>query len=202
MVPYYQTSLWIKSIETFKKDESCINEMTTAYSKMNERVKFLSSQIFSTVPDLTIHDSTHIEALWEIASLIVGPDYILTPAELFVLGGSFLIHDLAMTKILYQDGIDKIDQTPEWKDLITHLLTKKLGRKPNNKERKEASQDIMDEAYSEIIRLKHANLAEFLPINSFNLKDKPYFLIEDEYLRENYGYMIGKIAKSHWLSIE
>ncbi len=202
MIPYNETSLWVNSTKYSEKDKSKLDEITTAYSKMHERTKFISAQIFSSIPNFTIHDDTHIEALWEIASLIVGPDYKLTPTELFVLGGSFLIHDLAMTKLLYENGINGIEQQPEWKDLIIHLLNKKLGRKPNKQEIIDVNQDIQDEATSEIIRLKHADLAEFLTINPCHFKNKQYFLIEDEYLRENYGHLIGKIAKSHWLSVE
>jgi hypothetical protein len=43
----------------------------------------------------TVHDITHIDALWGIASLVVAEDFPMTPTEGFVFGGAILVHDLA-----------------------------------------------------------------------------------------------------------
>ncbi|MBA2593659.1 MAG: hypothetical protein M3495_02490 [Pseudomonadota bacterium] len=47
------------------------------------------------MPGLTVHDITHLDALWRVADQIAGPDYPINPAEAFVLGGAFLLHDAA-----------------------------------------------------------------------------------------------------------
>jgi hypothetical protein len=61
------------------------------------RAAELATHIRKDLPDLTVHDVTHFDSLWEIASEIAGPDYNLTPSEGFALGGAILLHDLGLS---------------------------------------------------------------------------------------------------------
>lgn len=62
-------------------------------SLVRERVRQLIQEIGAVLPDVTVHDITHVDALWRVAGEIAGGDYPLNPAEAFVLGGGFLLHD-------------------------------------------------------------------------------------------------------------
>jgi hypothetical protein len=84
-----------------------------------ERAAHLANEIRKELPDLTVHDLTHLDALWEIASTITGEGYLLTPAEGFVLGGAILLHDLGMSVAATQGGYLGIKQDPRWSDLVT-----------------------------------------------------------------------------------
>jgi hypothetical protein len=62
-----------------------------ALLQMRERAKMLAGEIHRDLPDFTVHDITHLDALWEMADLIAGPDYPLNPLEAFALGAVFLL---------------------------------------------------------------------------------------------------------------
>src|SRR4051794_3608286 len=58
---------------------------------MRERVKPLVSRIAADMPGYTVHDITHLDALWETASLIAPNELTLNPPEAFVFGGAVLL---------------------------------------------------------------------------------------------------------------
>jgi hypothetical protein len=78
----------------------------------------LVGEIGRLLPDLTVHDITHLDGLWRVADQIAGPDYPLNPAEAFVLGGAFLLHDAAHVLAAYEDGLAGVKRSIEWRDLI------------------------------------------------------------------------------------
>src|SRR5690348_5678369 len=71
------------------------------YLLMRENVGHLVSRIASDIPGLTVHDLTHLDALWDTASLVAEGAITLSPPEGFVLGASILLHDSAMTVAAY-----------------------------------------------------------------------------------------------------
>ena len=83
-----------------------------------ERIAALVQILGAELPNLTVHDITHLDALWRVADQIAGPDYPIHPAEAFVLGGAFLLHDAAHVMAAYPGGISSIKQTVQWQDLI------------------------------------------------------------------------------------
>src|SRR4051794_5254629 len=72
-------------------------KLRAALLRFREKAALLASEIGRDLPDRTVHDITHLDALWGIADLIIGDGYPMTPPEAFVLGGAFLVHDLAMS---------------------------------------------------------------------------------------------------------
>ena len=87
-----------------------------AYERFHERVAHLLQQIQKELPNLTLHDITHVDTLWEVASQIAGPSYPFNPAEALVLGGAFLLHDAAHCRAAYSGGLDEIRKLAEWRD--------------------------------------------------------------------------------------
>src|SRR5262245_50741172 len=75
---------------------------------VRERVGLLVSRIAADMPDFTVHDLTHLDALWEMASIVSEGAIQLTPAEAYVFGGAVLLHDAAMTVAAYRGGLAEI----------------------------------------------------------------------------------------------
>ena len=105
--------------DQFSSDRECLR---VSFTKFRSNTANLVSQIIGDFNNLTLHDITHLDALWEIASLIVGEDYPLNPMEAFVLGGAFLLHDAALCFEAYKNGKDGVRETLQWKDAYAELL--------------------------------------------------------------------------------
>jgi len=99
-----------------------------------ERVAALVQNLGAELPNLTVHDITHLDALWRVADQIAGPDYPINPAEAFVLGGAFLLHDAAHVMAAYPGGISSIKETVQWQDLIAQRYG---GRDPEGRREEE-----------------------------------------------------------------
>ena len=158
------------------------------YESFRRNAGLLAAEISRDLPDYTVHDLTHLDALWEMASIICGENYSLNPAEAFVLGGAFLVHDLGMGLAAYPDGVDDLKKNSLWSDTIAHLEKTKKALSSN---------EIEKQAIEIVLRGLHAKHAEKLALISWGKTEKHY-LISDPELREAYGAIIGLIAHSHW----
>lgn len=85
---------------------------------MRDKVSHLVARIALDMPGMTVHDLTHLDALWETASLVAEGSVTISPPEGFVLGASVLLHDSAMTVAAYPGGMPQIQETIPWKDAI------------------------------------------------------------------------------------
>jgi hypothetical protein len=117
-----------------------------AFLRIRDRVANLVSHIHSDFRDYTVHDITHLDALWGIASNLMGPQYFVSPTEGFVLGCSFLIHDAGMTLAAYPNGIA---------DLEKHAYWPLVGRRIGETESESRSAALI----LEMVRLLHAERA-------------------------------------------
>jgi Histidine kinase-, DNA gyrase B-, and HSP90-like ATPase len=188
---------------------------------MRENVAPLVSAAHIDCPGLTVHDVTHLDALWETASMIGGDNFALNPAEAFVLGGAILLHDAGMAVASYEGGIAEIRKTAVWLDAIatadgfddeeTIFNEKMMFREKDRRFR--GQKRFHDERYSEAakrqadfaaLRYYHAQQAENLAARAFQSANSsdPIFLIEDRGLRDAYGQTIGKIAHSHHWDVD
>jgi hypothetical protein len=171
---------------------------------MRDRVAPLVARVASDMPGYTVHDITHLDALWETASLAASEALELNPPEAFVFGGAVLLHDAGMTLAAYPGGLSELQQTTEWQDLVA---LSGEGR-ADGKDRSPA-----DEAWVtvEVLRRLHARKASELAvqgwpeleskgIHSENKGDKR-FIIDNTELRHFYGSKIGLVAHSHWWPI-
>ena len=173
--------------------------LRTAFLTFRERADLLAKEIRGDVPQLTLHDITHIDALWETASTILGRDFTLTPTEGFVLGGAFLLHDLGMALPSVEGGISTLTADRRWKDSVTYEYQTRYGRAPSSDEIESPESDIYDQVLLTLLRQIHAASAERLVSTPFKAKgDDPIYLIDDLELRQNFGQIIGSVAHSHW----
>jgi hypothetical protein len=207
MVTFESTGLWRRTLAVQPEPDPYRQErerLRNAFIGFRDRAALLAAEIARDLPDYTVHDITHLDALWQMADLIAGPSYELTPTEAFVLGGAFLTHDLGNGLAAYPDGVEAMYASTVWRDALSLMLRKKLGRAPTPEEIRTAGENVKEEATAQVLRALHASQAERLALVSW--KDRPsgteYFLIDDVFLRQTYGWLIGKIAHSHWWDIE
>jgi hypothetical protein len=114
-----QYPLWNRTLgNRTAPNQSSIEMLRQSYLSFRERVSYLVADIGALLPGLTDHSIVHLDQLWRMADEIAGPDYPLNPAEAYVLGGAFLLHDSAHVLAAYPNGMASIRATTEWKDLI------------------------------------------------------------------------------------
>ncbi len=194
---FEKSALWKATLadqgaETFSREKE---QLRNAFFQFRKNVNVLVERIANTLPGLTKHDISHLDALWETATLIAGETYPLNPLEGFVFGGAILLHDAALCFEAFSGGIDEIRNTVVWKD--AHAA--ELAARPN-----ETREQIESHADFSALRILHARQADRLAETSWKDPDthQSLYLIEDSSLRKHLGPLIGRIASSHHWEIE
>ena len=126
-----------------------------------------------------------------MGDVIAGKDYSLTPAEAFVLGGAFLVHDLGMAACAYSLKDGALEAMVEFKLAAADYRARGF----------EADAEKM--ARLLVLRNYHSREAEKIPQRGWlGIDGADYYLIENPSLRQFYGPVIGKIASSHGWSTQ
>ncbi|WP_082516983.1 ATP-binding protein [Acidovorax sp. Leaf78] len=189
---YEYTSLWQTAFGNRSDNLNPQREiLRRAYNDFRDRVVLLLAKIQSELPALTLHDITHIDALWRVASEIAGPSFEINAAEALVLGGAFLMHDAAHCRAAFPGGIDEIRQTVEWQDSAAQ-------RNFSTTQLTEGSPGFQAVLF-DTLRVLHPQRARGLPFAKWSdgVGNLMHLFPHDE-LREAYGHIIGEIAESHW----
>lgn len=192
------TALWVAAFENARLDATSVEQARLAdcYGAMRARASSLVAKIASDLPHLTVHDVTHLDSLWEMASIAAGGNFDLNPAEAFVFGGAILLHDAAMTLAAFPGGIAELREQTEWRDFYAKYAA---SVPPDDVA---AAKEAEKRATMDALRVLHAKQAENLPVISWMGPHKQsMFIIEDQQIRNFYGKKIGKIAHSHWWGI-
>lgn len=156
-----------------------------------QRVAHLTDRIASSLPGLTIHDVSHLDALWDVADVIAGDEFPLNPLEAYVFGCAVLLHDAGLCFEAFAGGRAAVRETVQWRDARQRLASSELV------------EDADREADFEALRSLHAGQAAQLGTSAWQAEDgSTVYIIDDSELRENYGPLIGKIASSHHWDIE
>lgn len=184
-----RTSIWKNSLlarvdDPFEKERELLRQNLLSF---RDKASHIVSQISRTVPELTIHDITHLDGLWETASLIVGESYELNALEAFVLGGAILLHDSALCYEAYQNGLSGIRDSLTWKDIYASL------------DQVAPEDERLKLADFAALRASHADQSSQLVNFSWTTPDSDghIYLIDHPTLRNHLGELIGKIAASH-----
>lgn len=191
MTPMDHFALWQRTLADQADSLNPQREiLRQAFLQFRERTAQLVGEIGGLLPQLTVHDITHLDALWRIADEIAGSDYPLNPAEAFVLGCTFLLHDAAHVLAAYDDGLVGIKSSVEWRDLIAQRFE---DTEPDVGSLEERS------ALFQVLRQLHAQRARQLAKLSWNVPStsEQIYLLEHFELRNYYGDLIGEIAESH-----
>ena len=203
---YESTTLWQKTLA--RQLEPDVNDkereiLRVEFEHFRERAKILASEINRTLPEFTVHDISHIDALWDTAELVTKDYTDLNPAEAFVLGGAFLIHDLGMGLAAFPNGIEELKSSNLWKDVVSSLLRKELDRPAKPDEIKNLDSRIEKIATEQVLRQLHAQQAgKLAQISWTDDNGSEIFLINNPELRSSYGQIIGLIAYSHWWPVD
>ncbi|WP_198783197.1 ATP-binding protein [Shewanella putrefaciens] len=202
MEKYQLTSTWKNTLGSkCSENQTAINRLKDSFISFRENVVLLSNEISRSLPEYTVHDITHIDALWEMADCICGSDYDLTPVEGYVLGGAFLLHDLAMSLAAYPCGIKDLEKLPMWSDTVAQRCSRQGIPIPDSISSNTLPEDIREFVISTVLRKLHASSAEKLALTPWQSTQGDVFLIDNPEIRQTFGRVIGKIAHSHWWDI-
>ena len=194
MTPLDHYALWTRTLgQKGDQDDALLGpreQLRTSFLSFRERAGQLVSTLAAELPGLTVHDITHLDGLWRIANAIAGNVYPINPAEAYVLGGAFLLHDAAHVVAAYPGRMNDIRVSTEWRDYVGQRLA---GQEP---ERGSAEELVAQFA---VLRHLHAKQALRLPGIMWRASgsDVPSFLIENAAIRDFYGELIGEISASH-----
>ena len=182
------TSLWQRSFGRHKDDPST-QRLVVSLHDVRRRAAQLTSRITSSLPGLTLHDITHLDALWEVADVISGSKFDLNPLEAYVFGCAVLLHDAGLCFEAFAGGQTAVRKTVQWRDARQRLSA--------------WAEDPEVEADFEALRSLHALQAKNLATTPWLDEDgSTTYIIDDSELRQHYGSLIGQVAASHHWDIE
>lgn len=192
--------LWKRAFgaDQFMQAPQVRDRFAQALRDMRDRAIQLAGEIPVDLPEFTQHDASHMDAIWDLADLIAGPEAQLNPAEAFVFGGAILVHDLAMSKAAHKLSGGDVRKRAEWPDALAAELRDELGRAPHPSELASPPEEAARKAEKTLLRALHAELAEALPSSFWeSLGGDTVYLIGDPEIRSAYGRMVGQVAGSH-----
>jgi hypothetical protein len=201
--PFEQTPIWQRALAPAPGDPHAVakERLRSAYLQFRSTVEPLAAEISHSMPMFTDHSVAHADALWDTASLVCGDAFAINPAEAFVLGGAFLLHDLGMGLASYHGGIADLEQDPQFEDLYASAQAR-LDRSDPSADASAVNRAARDQTVANLLRLRHAEQAERLVTTAFKTSDgEPFYLLGDPVLRHTFGSLIGRIAHSHWFDV-
>jgi hypothetical protein len=200
---FEQSSLWRNSLAAQNDQNDVYRErLRGAYLALRENAKQLVNLIPPDCKGLTVHDVTHLDALWEMGSLICGERFELNPCEAYVFGAAVLLHDAGMSVASYPEGLPQLVETIEWRDNAASVL-KKYSIEATADAITNPPPNLRGEITFQTLRNLHAKHAEELVNAKWPTQSgKEIRLIEDQELRTAFGASIGRIAHSHHWPIE
>ena len=202
---FQSTWLWTTTLATVAgdRDTESREHLRSAFLRARETTGVLPGELGGSVPEYTVHDLTHADALWETASLLIGRDVTVNPVEGFVLGMAFLLHDAAMGLAAYQGGPAEVLGEDGWLDLVCSVFRDRENRWPTEQEMVGPPPEVVREATSTAIREAHARQAGVLVETPWTAPDgTPHFLLDDIQLRGWYGPLLAELVESHWWSVD
>jgi hypothetical protein len=123
--------------------------------------------------------------------MLCGSSVTLNPAEAYVLGCAFILHDAAMGAASYQESIPAALGMAKWHDLLSSFIVAKTGNWPTAEELASPDEEIAKACTVHAIRELHAAHAEKLVDQSWTTSaGNDLYLIEDLRLHEWCGPLI------------
>lgn len=206
--PYQATTLWKSSLADRKEGDPHQRErdhLRLAYEDFRSIAADLTNEIHRHLPNLTVHNIDHLDALWDVASEILGPDCNdINPMEAFVLGGAFLLHDAGMALAAFPGRMTDLKREVRWRDAVVAAYRRRGVTEPSEEEFASLTRVIEEEVAFDVLRALHAEKAEALAHMSWRHPstgtEMP--MLADTALRQAHGDLIGKIAASHHWDVE
>lgn len=209
---FQDSALWLSTLAARQGDgfSEPRQKLSSAFLQFREHVLPVAEEVAQSVPGYTNHGISHCDGLWDTASKLQGTHVTLNPAEAFVLGGAFLVHDLGMGLSAYSGGLLGIFRSTEWLDVLASYFPtnyKSLQEIALADVAKDATWNGLSNvdvktALTTYLRMHHASQAEKIMGQTWELTNgEPDFLLPDAQMRNWYGQAIGRIAKSHWQDV-
>lgn len=198
-----KSNLWRRAFSPQgSSHEKARERLRGSLERMREQVAALITTIPADCRELTVHDVTHLDALWEIASVIAGEEFDINPAEAFVLGGAILLHDAGLSAAAYPGGLEQIKKTSTWQDVASAML-RQFDVEPTPESIQAPPSELLDQIKFEVLRELHAQQAERLATSAWpHPGGGQFYLLDDTELRDSFGAAIGRVAHSHHWSVE
>lgn len=201
---FMASTLWQSTLAARdrKDDHAAQRErLRTSYLDLRANAAVLMGEAARDSLQFTVHDITHVDALWETADMVCG-DARLTPAEAYVLGCAFVLHDAAMGLAAYKDGLPTAVGAQEWRDLLSVAYFNHEGCWPTSEQLDSPPDYVLTACYAQAIRETHpAHAARLVGEQWQTTAGNQFYLIQDTVLRESYGSIIGELAASHWSDV-
>lgn len=188
---YKELGLWSRNIGEGSASAQR-EQLRASYNSFWGNAVELSREIQRDLPQLTLHDERHFEALWARADQIAGNDFVLTPLEVFVFGGAILLHDAANSLAAFPGRHSALEATPEWRDAVAQWAERQDGDESGEPDA-EAKRGLL----LETLRAVHAERARELADFEVEAAGRRHHLLGDDELRTHLGALIGDIAASH-----
>jgi hypothetical protein len=201
---FRQTWLWRQAFESPRTDATSEEQeyFRTQYSLLRDKAAQLVNRIAVNLPGMTVHDVTHLDALWDMASLVAEGAISLNPAEAYVFGAAVLLHDAAMSLAAYPGGMADVRKTVVWQDAVARRSLEQKERGKGALDPHNLPTDVVNGILPDVLRRLHAQQAEKLAEQAWEVNGAQIHLIDDPDLRAFYGPVIGQVAHSHWWSVQ
>lgn len=204
---YTNTRLWQDCLGDNGRDPTATREskerLRTIYDSTRSNVSELVSLIVGDLPELTVHDIRHLDALWETGSLVAGSNYTLSPLDAFLFGCALLVHDAAHSVASYEGGMDAIKASTQWEPILKSAFHVDGCEAPTPQEIDDPPRHVLEIALGVYLRENHASQARVLTTQAWKTPSgEERYLIDDPSARSDFGSDIGDLAYSHWLSPE
>jgi hypothetical protein len=201
---FRQTWLWRQAFLSPRSDSTTEEQefFRSQYLSIRDRAAQLVSRIAVDLPGMTVHDISHLDALWDTASSVAEGAVDVNPTEAFVLGASILLHDAAMSLAAYPGGLAEIRMTVAWNDAVARVALSSEESGGDRIDLHDPPDSVVQQILPDVLRQLHAERAEVLAEQAWQSADgEQLYLVEDSDLRNFYGPTIGQIAHSHWWSV-
>jgi hypothetical protein len=164
MFQFEETKLWQATLAARANDPHAAqrDRLRVAFLSFRQRAELMANEIRRDLPHFTVHGITHLDALWEMADLILDDPGVLTPTDAFVLGGAFLTHDLGLGLAAYLGGPAELRRQQRWIDTLHFRLRRDLARPPSAQEVAAITSDLANETDELVLRELHGERARDL----------------------------------------
>ena len=78
-----ESTLWQRTLGSSGDDRS-VQRLVVSLRDVRQRAGHLTRRVSSALSGLTIHDVSHLDALWDVAETIAGDEFPLNPVEAYV----------------------------------------------------------------------------------------------------------------------
>lgn len=172
--------------------------LAAAIETLREKADTLAKTISQTLPEFTDHSLRHMDTLWAVADHVLTEEETarVNPAEAFLLGTTFYLHDLGMAQAATKEGLSEIRNSAPY----TQFLARMEGACGSANEWEALLPAMVRRAVSVAVRSLHGGVAPKLATEAVPGTD--IFLLEPSALREAWGAQIGRIAASHHWNLD